>query len=89
MLCIQAFPLGCAKCAGKLLAVHSDNTDVLLYFAKEFLANNRANLAFAQASGSSKMPEFVFSQRTLLINTLLKAMEEINLFKEDRMRHFL
>ena len=30
------------------------------------------------------MPEFVFSQRTLLINTLLKAMEEINLFKEDR-----
>ena len=84
MLCIQAFPLGCAKCAGKLLAVHSDNTDVLLYFAKEFLANNRANLAFAQASGSSKMPEFVFSQRTLLIDTLLKAMEEINLFKEDR-----
>ena len=37
MLCIQAFPLGCAKCAGKLLAVHSDNTDVLLYFAKSFL----------------------------------------------------
>ncbi|MEW6623321.1 MAG: type I-B CRISPR-associated protein Cas8b1/Cst1 [Bacillota bacterium] len=77
LLCIQAFPLGCAKCAGKLLAVHSDNEDILIYFAKEFLTKNRENLAFAQATGSSKLREFDYAQKTLLIHTLHKVIKEI------------
>jgi len=28
ILCLQAFPLGCAKCGGRLLAVHSDNPEI-------------------------------------------------------------
>ncbi len=73
LLCIHAFPLGCAKCAGKLLAVHSDDPEILLYYAEIFLRNNRANLSYAQASGSSKMPEYKMRHKTLLLNELESA----------------
>lgn len=71
MLCIQAFPLGCAKCGGKLLAIHSDDADLTYEFAREFLDRNRRSLELAQTSGSKKMPEAKYSARTLLIDTLL------------------
>lgn len=73
MLAIQALPLGCAKCSGKLLAVHSDNPDILLHFAERFLEENRVSIQLAQQAGSTKMPETRYSHRTLLIDTLLKA----------------
>jgi len=73
ILAIQAFPLGCAKCAGRLLAVHSDNAELILHFAGTFLAENRKAVQLAQAARSTKMPETQFSHRTLLIDTLLKA----------------
>ncbi len=72
VLCLQAFPLGCAKCGGKLLAVHSDNPDLIYDFAAEFLEENRRALMLAQLSGSTKMPEAKASAKTLLIKTLLK-----------------
>lgn len=75
MLAIQAFPLGCAKCGGRLLAVHSDNESLTLYFARTFLRENRKFIQLAQAAGSNKMPEPHFSHRTLLIDTLLNADE--------------
>lgn len=71
LLCIQVFPLGCAKCGGKLLAVHSDNAEVTFDFAKRFLDENRRALSLAQQSGSKKMPEAKSSAKTLLIETLL------------------
>lgn len=73
LLCIQAFPMGCAKCGGKLLAVHSDNPDLIQDFAAEFLDHNRKVLSLAQRAGSKKMPEAKAAARTLLIETLLKA----------------
>ncbi|MGQ9494605.1 MAG: type I-B CRISPR-associated protein Cas8b1/Cst1, partial [Anaerolineae bacterium] len=73
LLAIQAFPLGCAKCGGRLLAVHSDNPDLIYDFASEFLQENRRALQLAQQSGSKKMPEAKSSARTLLIETLLKV----------------
>lgn len=73
LLAIQALPLGCAKCAGRLLAVHSDNADITLEFAREFLTFNQKALTLTQESGAKKMPEQDFSARTLLIQTLLKA----------------
>jgi CRISPR-associated protein Cst1 len=76
LLCIQAFPLGCAKCGGKLLAVHSDNFDLMEAFAAEFLRFNLSLLALAQQQGSKKMPEAKASARTLLIDTLLKIEME-------------
>ncbi len=73
MLALQAFPLGCAKCGGKLLAVHSDNDELTYHFAATFLRQNREAVQLAQAAGSKKMPEAKRSHRTLLIETLLKA----------------
>lgn len=73
MLALQAFPLGCAKCGGRLLAVHSDNDELTYHFAETFLRENRKAIQLAQAAGSKKMPETQFSHRTLLIDTLLRA----------------
>ncbi len=72
MLCIQAFPMGCAKCGGKLLAVHSDNLDLTYDFAAEFLDYNLRALSLAQQQGSRKMPEAKATAKTLLIETLIK-----------------
>ena len=71
LLCIQAFPLGCAKCGGKLLAVHSDNFDLMERFAAAFLRQNQSALLLAQQQGSKKMPEAGASAKTFLIETLL------------------
>jgi len=73
MLALQAFPLGCAKCGGRLLAVHSDNDELTLHFARTFLEGNRRAIQLAQAAGSTKMPESQYAHRTLLIQTLLEA----------------
>lgn len=73
LLAIQAFPLGCAKVAGRLLAVHSDNDDLTMHFASSFLSQNRRFIQLAQQEGSSKMPEPQYMQRTLLVETLLEA----------------
>lgn len=75
LLAIQTFPLGCAKVAGRLLAVHSDNEDLILHFASSFLAQNRRFIQLAQQEGSSKMPEPQYVQRTLLVDTMLNADE--------------
>lgn len=72
MLAIQAFPMGCAKCGGKLLAVHSDNPDLIYDFAAEFLEQNRRALSLAHQERSKKMPEAKSSAKTLLIETLLE-----------------
>jgi CRISPR-associated protein Cst1 len=71
-LCLQAFPLGCAKCGGRLLAVHSDNPELTFSFAKRFLNENRRALSLARQAGSRKMPEAKSSVKTLLIETLLE-----------------
>ncbi len=73
LLAIQAFPLGCAKVAGRLLAVHSDNEELTLHFAASFLTQNRKLIQLAQQAGSSKLDEAGYSQRTLLVKTLLEA----------------
>ncbi|HIE12336.1 MAG TPA: type I-B CRISPR-associated protein Cas8b1/Cst1, partial [Desulfotomaculum sp.] len=71
-LCLQAFALGCAKCGGRLLAVHSDNPELTCEFAARFLEYNRQALLLAHEAGSRKMPEAKSSAKTLLIETLLE-----------------
>ena len=75
LLAIQAFPLGSAKCAGRMLAVHSDNPEITQHFAQFFLEGNRRAIGLSRESGSKKMPEPALKHRTLLIETLLKARE--------------
>jgi CRISPR-associated protein Cst1 len=83
LLCIQAFPLGCAKCGGKLLAVHSDNPELMLKFAAKFLKVNRDQVGLAQESGSSKLPEAGASAKTLLVETLLQIEQARRDERED------
>jgi CRISPR-associated protein Cst1 len=83
LLAIQVFPLGCAKCGGRLLAVHSDNPELMLHFARSFLVKNMQAIKLAQESDSSKMPEADYSYRTLLIDTLLPAKVMQREAKED------
>ena len=73
LLAIQAFPLGCAKCDGRLLAVYSDNSRIMLDFAKQFLDANLKAIGLAQRAGSKTMDESHFKHGTLLIKTLLQA----------------
>jgi CRISPR-associated protein Cst1 len=85
MLALQAFPLGCAKCGGRLLAVHSDNGEIIHHFAAAFLLENRRAIQIAQQAASSKMPESHYSYRTLLIHTLLAADQMRGEAREDEM----
>ncbi|MDW8101158.1 MAG: type I-B CRISPR-associated protein Cas8b1/Cst1 [Anaerolineae bacterium] len=85
ILAIHAFPLGCAKCDGRLLAVHSDNPDLIYDFAAEFLEYNRKAITLAQQGSSTKLPEAGSSAKTLLVKTLLKV--ELNRRDEARERH--
>ena len=73
MMAIQALPLGCAKSAGRLLMVHSDNPDLTYHFARAFLEENRRAVQLARLEGSDKMPEPHHKRHTLLIKTLLEA----------------
>ncbi len=84
LLCIQAFPLGCAKCGGKLLAVHSDNPELMHKFAAKFLKVNRDQVDLAQESGSSKLPEAGASAKTLLVETLLQIEQARRDEQEDQ-----
>jgi len=72
LLCIQALPMGCAKCGGKLLAVHSDNPELIYKFAWKFLAVNRKQIDLAREAGSSKLPEAGSTAKTMLIETLIE-----------------
>ncbi len=76
LLCIQAFPMGCAKVGGKLLGVHSDNSKITLHFARKFLETNLNKVNLARASGESKLPEAGTSPKTILIETLLEVEDE-------------
>jgi len=76
LLAIQALPLGCAKAEGKLLAVHCDDPDLMIGFAKQFLENNRKVIHTAQLAGEKKLPEAPHRTTTLLIDQLLRLEKE-------------
>ncbi|MBM4431669.1 MAG: type I-B CRISPR-associated protein Cas8b1/Cst1 [Chloroflexi bacterium] len=84
LLCIQTFPLGSAKCAGRLLLVHSDNPELTLDFARVFLQENRRVLQLAQQANEKKMREAKYPARTLLIQTLLDIEGKRQDAAEDR-----
>jgi len=71
LLALQALPLGCAKVQGRLLAVHADDPDLTLRFARRFLEQNRKLIHDAQAGGDTKIPEPAHRVGTLLVGTLL------------------
>lgn len=76
LLAIQALPLGCAKVAGRLLAVHADDPALTYRFARRFLEQNRRAILTAQQAGEKKLPEGPHRAATLLIDTLLALEHE-------------
>lgn len=82
LLALQALPLGCAKVAGRLLAVHADDPDLTYRFARNFLHWNRKAIQTAQIAGQKKLPEAPRRVATLLIETLL-ALEQKRLEAEE------
>lgn len=80
---IQAYPLGSAKCAGRTLSIHSDNPEIMVYFAHQFLEENRRAIQTAQLENSSKMPEPHLKYRSLIIKILLDALGEQAQRRED------
>lgn len=71
MLALQALPLGCAKVAGRLLAVHSDDPELTLRFAGAFLERNKRAILHARSVGDSKLVDTGLWARTFLVDTLL------------------
>lgn len=70
LLAIQAFPLGCLKCSGRVLLIHADDPDLTRLFAAQALEANRRYLNLASQSdkyADAKHP------RTQIIERLIKA----------------
>lgn len=86
LLAIQAFPLGCAKVSGKLLAIHSDNPDITFFFARQFLEQNRLAVHMAKQRGGNnkKFDEQHFKLRTLIIEMLLLASRKQKDIQEEK-----
>ncbi len=84
VLALQIMPLGCAKVGGRLLAVHSDDPDLILHYARTFLRTNLQNVEIAQAAGEKKLPDTSPRKpRTLLIEHLLEAQRQARRLGED------
>src|SRR5256884_1469156 len=71
LLCLQFFPMGCRKCGGRLLAIHSDNPKIILAAARRALQENTAAITLARARSETKLPDASSSPHTLLIETLI------------------
>lgn len=83
VLALQAFPLGCAKVAGRLLAVHADDPRLTYRFARRFLQANRQAVFTARQLGERKLPEPAERATTLLVDNLLAIEEERREALED------
>jgi CRISPR-associated protein Cst1 len=76
LLCLQAFPLGCAKIAGRLLLVHASDPELTRWFARGFLSQNLKGVQLAQEAGSSKLPESSAALGTTLIEGLMSIWRD-------------
>lgn len=76
LLCIQAFPLGCIKCSGRILLLHADRPDLTYVLARRFLQRNLRYLDLTeQAGGTDKYADAKFA-RTQFIAALLDVEQE-------------
>lgn len=68
LLCIQAFPLGATKSSGRTLIIHSDDEQVTLRAAKNFLDDN---LKYLDIHDITKYPDQKFP-KTIFVDQVLK-----------------
>lgn len=72
LLCLQLFPMGCFKCAGRLLAIHADHPSLLQDVVSLALQENMLALLQARENQSKKLGEAASSAPTRLIETILE-----------------
>ncbi len=84
LLCLQFFPMGCRKCGGRLLAIHSDNSQIILAAARKALRENKEAISLARARGETKLQDASSSPQTLLIETILDMDFRQGDAKEER-----
>lgn len=84
LLAIQAYPLGSVKCGGRTLSIHSDNPEIMVYYAHKFLEENRLAIQAAQLDKKRKMPEPHLKYRTLVVKTLIDALDIRQDYKKDQ-----
>lgn len=71
LLCLTFFPMGCFRCSGRLLAVHSDNPGIITAFASRAFHEHRSALSQARLRDDGKLPPGALSAPTLLIDTFM------------------
>ena len=84
LLALQFFPLGCAKSGIGLLAIHSDNENLVYKITSRLLKQNINAITLAQAAGDDKLPKASHSLKTLLIEILVEAERERSNAEEDQ-----
>lgn len=72
LLCIQAFPLGATKSAGRAMIIHSDSEEVIFRVVRNFLNDNLKHL---QMQDVTKYPDQKFP-RTIFVDQLVKINEK-------------
>jgi CRISPR-associated protein Cst1 len=70
LLAIQAFPLGCVKCSGRVLLMHADDPALTYQLAAKALEANRRYLSLAAQSDKFDDAKY---PRTQIIERLLRA----------------
>jgi len=76
--------MGCRKCGGRLLAVHSDNPEILMTATREALLENKQGISLARATGETKLPDASPSAQTLIVETLVNMDQQRFYAREDR-----
>lgn len=76
LLCLQFFPMGCAKCGLGLLAVHAEDDELTYGITRQFLNQNLRAVTQAEVAHETKLPAYQRSTKTLLIEALLEADRE-------------
>src|SRR5256884_443730 len=84
LLCLQFFPMGCRKCSGRLLAMHSDNPQIILAAARKALRENKDAISLALTKGETKLQDASSSPQTLLIETIIDMDDRQLDAKEER-----
>lgn len=86
LLAIHALPLGCVITQGALLAVESDDADLMFEFVKANLEENLRFINLADQNGYEKFPN-LSSYKTRLIDVLVSAFRRSEgKLKEDDFR---
>jgi len=83
LLAFQALPLACIKCQGRLLAVHSEDRELMQSFAKRFMERMLHAVQLAREKGQKKLEEPTRQLGTLLVEELIQVLMDMRQRSRD------